>query len=94
MGSLEKMRIGGALVRGAMCSAANYRMSFKTNNSVPCVNCTLFSLRQLGSLPEGKKTAFFGTFFLFSFQKNFPQSDMTPLEMNTATVSGLLILNK
>lgn len=41
-----------------------------------------------------RKLHLFGTFFLFPFQKNFPQSDMTPPEMHTFTVSGLLILNK
>lgn len=71
----------------------NYRMSFKTNNSVSYMSSALFSLRQLELLPKGKKIAFFGTFFLFPFQKKFPRSDMTPPEMNTAAVSGLLILN-
>lgn len=72
---------------------ANDRMSFKTNNSVSYVNSALLSLRQLELLPNRKKIAFLGTFLLFPFQKKFPQSDMTPPEMNTAAVSGLLILN-
>lgn len=92
-GTLEKMRIGGALVRGVGYSVANYRMSFKTNNSVFYVSPALFSLWQLELLPKGKKIAFFGTFLLFPFQKKFPQSDMTPPEMNTVAVSGLSILN-
>lgn len=65
-GTLEKMRIGGALVRGVGYSVANYRMSFKTNNSVSYMNSILFSLRQLELLPKGKKIAFFWHIFTFS----------------------------
>lgn len=72
VGTLEKMRIGGALVRGAGYSVANYRMSFKRNNSVSNVNSALFSLRQLGSLPEGKKIAFIWHIFPFSIPEKFP----------------------
>lgn len=98
-GTLEKMRIGGALLRGVGYSVANYRMSFKTNNSVSYMNSALLSFRQIYRrdqelLPKGKKIAFFlAHFYFFHSRKKFPQSDMTPPEMNTAAVSGLLILN-
>lgn len=77
-GTLEKMRIGGALLRGVGYSVANYRMSFKTNNSVSYMNSALLSFRQIYRrdqelLPKGKKIAFFfGTFLLFPFQKKIP----------------------
>lgn len=73
MGTSEKMRIGGALVRGSGYSAANYRISFKTNNSVSYMNSAPFSsLRQLGLLPEGKKIAFIWHIFPFSLPEKFP----------------------
>lgn len=71
-GTLEKMRLGGALVQGVGYSVANYRMSFKTNNSVSYMNSALLSLRQLELLPKGKKIAIFWHILTFSIPEKIP----------------------
>lgn len=70
-GTLEKMRIGEALVRGVGYSVANYRMSFKTNNSVSYMNSALLSLRQTRIVAKRKENSILlAHFYFFHSRKN------------------------